>query len=75
MLPLPIRDIASSNPGIERHITLNANFCSFPLCLLVTTVMALQGTQRPSPFTPALVNETVALRFKAMIQKSQQTQQ
>lgn len=75
MLPLPITDIASSKPGLEGHITLNAHFCGFPLCLLATTVMALQGTQRPSPFTPALVDEMVALRFKAMIKKSRQTQQ
>ena len=70
-----LRTIASSNPGLERHIILNANFCGFPLCPLVTTVMALQGTQRPSPFTPALVEETVVLRFKAMIQKGHQTHQ
>lgn len=74
MLSLPITDIESSNPGLERHIILNTNFRGFPLRLLVTTVMALQGTQRPSPFTPDLVDETVALRFKAMMQNSHQTQ-
>jgi hypothetical protein len=75
MLPLPITDIASSNPVLERHIILNANFRGLPLCLLVPTVMALQRTHRPSPFTPDLVDDTVALRFKAMMQKSHQTQQ